>query len=344
MVVRILNGNAELLAAPLALGQKIVVRADKQAPLLAMTEVELDIELGHSAKVSEIEGTTIPKDWENASETIGFMKEGRVIVIGQTDIGKSTLCTYLANKLFREDESVALIDADIGQADIGPPATIGIARPQRYISSLGDLEPERLLFVGHTSPGHVERKLISGISKLLGESAESISIVNTDGWVLDPEAISYKVRLIESLNPDLVIGLSSDSELTAIMSASKAKCLILSGAKEALKRSQSNRRDLRTAGYRRYLYGGSVHTLPVGAVRLVVPNDLRTVELGPDGVRNALLGILNRDGYAIGIGVLLNVGPKVIQFYSRNISGVDGIEVGYVRVNPSGEELGFLDI
>ena len=48
------------------------------------------------------------------------------LVLGASDTGKTTLVETLAGKL-AEAGPVAVVDADIGQSHIGPPATVGWA-------------------------------------------------------------------------------------------------------------------------------------------------------------------------------------------------------------------------
>src|SRR5918999_822328 len=50
------------------------------------------------------------------------------MVIGEGDTGKTTLVTALANALVERGFRVAVLDADLGQSEIGPPTTIGLGR------------------------------------------------------------------------------------------------------------------------------------------------------------------------------------------------------------------------
>jgi polynucleotide 5'-hydroxyl-kinase GRC3/NOL9 len=42
-----------------------------------------------------------------------------VMVVGAVDTGKTTFCTCLARALFERGMKVAVVDADLGQSDIG---------------------------------------------------------------------------------------------------------------------------------------------------------------------------------------------------------------------------------
>lgn len=69
--------------------------------------------------------------------------KGRVIVIGGSDTGKTTLCRWLLSKL-PEQTRPALVDSDIGQSTVGPPACIGwrkAGRTEYQFTFTGDITP-----------------------------------------------------------------------------------------------------------------------------------------------------------------------------------------------------------
>ena len=223
--INLLEGQASILAAPLNPNRRTLIANQKQLPIEAESEAVLEIDFERPAGLFEIEGSTIPVSWKASADTLLDMGEGKVMVIGATDVGKSTLCAYLTNRLIAHGRSVRLVDADIGQTDLGPPTTIGTALPTRLITSLSELTPDSMLFIGHTSPTRVEAKLIDSVQKLSTDIDGAVTIVNTDGWVLEPAAIYFKTRLISSLKPDLVLGLAKGNELQPILTSSRAESM-----------------------------------------------------------------------------------------------------------------------
>jgi polynucleotide 5'-hydroxyl-kinase GRC3/NOL9 len=70
-------------------------------------------------------------------------EHGRIIVIGGSDTGKTTLCRWLLTKLPQQARP-ALVDSDIGQSTVGPPSCIGwrFAGATDYqFSFTGDITP-----------------------------------------------------------------------------------------------------------------------------------------------------------------------------------------------------------
>src|SRR5437867_335799 len=77
---------------------------------------------------------------------------GRVFVLGAVDSGKTTFARRLAMAAVEAGQTVALVDADVAQATIGAPGTVGL----KLVSGAEDLDegasPDAMAFVGVTSP------------------------------------------------------------------------------------------------------------------------------------------------------------------------------------------------
>src|SRR5205807_5836674 len=94
-------------------------------------------------------------DW-NAALARSAAITGTVALIGPPDSGKSTFALALANRVAEAGRAAAVIDADVGQSEIGPPGAIGMARIDRAVGALSDLRVRGLAFVGDISPfGHI---------------------------------------------------------------------------------------------------------------------------------------------------------------------------------------------
>lgn len=340
----LLSGNASILGARIDTNRRIVITREKQLPIEAESEADLDILSGNHGRVTEVEGSTIPNSWTAASESLARLGQGKIIVIGSSDVGKSTFCTYLANSMLKEGIGIRILDGDIGQADIGPPTTIGSASPTGPIYSLTDLNPDALLFLGDTTPGRVETKLIEGIQRLAAFGHGALTIINTDGWALGQQAVSYKIKLVEIVQPDLVIGISASNELRPILESSRAKYLQVHPSEQVLPRTRSDRRQLRTFQYRKFLDGATAKTISTRAVLLKSPNgqipprDSKYTEYA-----GLIAGLLDERGFMLEIGVTLNLDPEFLRIFTRSIDKVREVEFGQVRLTPNGVELGYVD-
>lgn len=123
------------------------------------------------------------------------------VVCGAKDMGKSTFCRYLINRLLSKYRRVAYIETDVGQSEFTPSGLLSL----HYLTSpvLGppfthqQLEPERSLFFGSTSSRNNPDYYIECIFELVDhykqdqaqvseveDEAEWIPlVVNTQGWV-----------------------------------------------------------------------------------------------------------------------------------------------------------------
>jgi len=140
----------------------------------------------------------------------------KILFIGGTDTGKTTLIKDIANFLFGK-EDVYIFDCDIGQSHVGPPTTIGYAKVENKIENFY-LNPEKFYFVGSITPSSAIIEFITGIIKIdkyLNEKKGKI-LIDTTGYIRDEIALSLKINKIEILRPDFVILLEKENELKRI--------------------------------------------------------------------------------------------------------------------------------
>jgi polynucleotide 5'-hydroxyl-kinase GRC3/NOL9 len=138
-----------------------------------------------------------------------------IFVIGAKDTGKTTLIKDLANACFQQGYSVGVIDADVGQSDIGPPTTIGLGTVGNQLERLGDAMLRSFSFVGATSPkGHLLPMLI-GVRQML-DRALSLNVqkifIDTTGLVSGRLGSLLKESKIALVQPDLIICLQNNDE------------------------------------------------------------------------------------------------------------------------------------
>lgn len=348
--VRMISGEATALGKPFDRHARTIIGSEKQLPIESLSEADLQIALGDSGGVEESEGSTIPKSWRLAVDALLEMHEGTVAVIGGTDVGKSTFCVYVCNMLINVGMNLRIIDADIGQADIGPPGTISLAAPTRCLTSLVDLRASKLLFMGHVTPSYVEQRLFEGIGRLtdIDRERRSLTLINTDGWIIGSDAVAYKTSLISSLKPDLAIGISTDdcvSELQSILSISKQRSMLVQAAKKALRRSRSDRRLLRQSKFRRFLDNAGVTQIPLNAAHIWKPRNFPPLQLNvlnPE-FKNLLVGLSDQDGFLLQIGILIEVDGRSLRIFSRSAEHVRNVEFGYVHLLQDGTEIGYVD-
>ncbi len=148
--------------------------------------------------------------------------EGTLVVIGDSNTGKSTLARYLFQRLAQRGRRIAYLDLDVGQSTLGLPTTLNLGLATR--AGDGAFPPQgqgAAFFVGATSPrGHMLPALVG--AHLLQEKgyqwgAEAI-VVDTTGLVDEAQGgKALKEWKIELLAPSLVVGLQRNQELEPIL-------------------------------------------------------------------------------------------------------------------------------
>lgn len=214
-------------------------------------------------KASPQEIGTAPQ-WENVFHSV-LRNPGIVLSLGEADSGKSTFLLWLCNRLLREGMRVAVVDADVGQSEIGPPTTVGVAIPHHQVRRFSDLSPLAFAFVGSISPsGHLLETLIAS-KKMVDRAARDgarVILVNTTGLVTGEAGISLKQGKIELLSPRHLVAFPRGQEMVPILSPYRhftgVAIHLLSIHPQVRRKSPQERAAFRALRFKEYFSGGSV--------------------------------------------------------------------------------------
>ncbi|MBI3454774.1 MAG: hypothetical protein HY002_03155 [Candidatus Rokubacteria bacterium] len=200
------------------------------------------------------------------------------LVIGETDSGKTSFTTFLAGTLLERGYSVGVVDADLGQSDIGPPTTVGLGRIRAPVARLADAEVAGLYFVGSTSPqGHLLPTVLG--TRLMVQKALRLGldrvIVDTSGLIQGEMGRLLKQHKIELVEPDLVLCLQRNGECEHILrpyeGGTRPAIMRLASSGATRRRSQEERRQHRERSLQAYFTGARPLSLDLGRVILRQP-------------------------------------------------------------------------
>jgi len=339
--VALLEGSAEVLGAPMRTNERVVVRAEGRIPIDVAEDSTFELSIGHSGRCERLEVGTVPQGWREAVGSILRMGGVMVAIVGPTDVGKSTFTTLLANSMLSRDGGVAILDGDIGQADLGPPGAVALAFAGRPSMRLSEIRPDRLAFTGFTSPSVLPSKVIYSLKRLCHLAGrDRPSVVNTDGWVAEG-GVEYKVDMIEVLGADIVVGIGGEDAVGPILDSCGRRGIRLEPAEAARERSKEERRAYREYRYRAFLEGASYLTVRYADVEV---RDFKGDTLPLDSLVQytaRLVGVIDEEGWLREIGVLRDVdeGAGTITIYTR-AKEARKVEVGLVGINEAGKEIG----
>lgn len=260
-----------------------------------------------------------PPQWLALSEKL--LKGRIILVLGSVDTGKTTLITYLANFLVKRGKRVAIVDADVGQSDIGPPTTIGLGLVESPIKKMREAKRLAMYFVGAISPeGHL-LPMVVGTKKMVekGLSFADLVLIDTTGLVQGAKGQALKHHKIELVNPDRIIVLQKERELEPLIAPFEKRIHRLGVAKQIRNKTKEERRKRREEGVFDYFKDSEVLEVHLGNQKtedrskmsevshqsLVISHQSSVFPLGDaDYFKNLLLGLISAEGELLELGVV----------------------------------------
>ncbi len=234
----------------------------------------------------------ISSAWQATADRLCAADWRRVVVLGARDRGKSTFCRYLAQRLADQAGTVGVLDCDLGQKLVGPPACVTLA----FADPRGALDLARLRFVGETNPVLAMAGVIASVARLAGQAGGHQLVVNTSGLIGGP-GLALKRWKLDALYPDWVVALAESDELEPILRPLPPDRLVrLAPSPAARRKSEGARARSRREGLADALAGA-------------VPQRLREVAFeellrDPTPVGPRLCGLADEHGEDLGIGVV----------------------------------------
>ncbi|MCS6937008.1 MAG: Clp1/GlmU family protein [Candidatus Bipolaricaulota bacterium] len=230
-----------------------------------------------------------------------------MIFLGATDTGKTTLVHKLHQQL-----GGSILDADLGQSTIGPPACVSVGVPGRSDASF---------FVGDISPRGCWEQVIDGVVYCL-HRAERPCLIDTDGYVEGPEARAYKRALVQAVRPDLLVLLPRSKELEDFKNL--ASRVIEVAAQNVGRKSVTRRIWAREEAFRHYFSQAQRRCWERRG--LAVPSTIEPEDL--------LVG-LSWQGHFVGLGVLKALTDEHVEILTP-VAQADALELGRLRVREDG--------
>ena len=315
----------------------------------------------------------IPPEWEAAASEIFERRLRTVLVIGDSAVGKSSFCRYLMEALLARPAEVAFVDADIGQSNLGPPATITLGYPFSPVD-FSAVPPAAYYFVGSTGPIGRFLPLVIGTANLAREARTAFVIIDTTGLVHESGRVLKNYK-IDSVRPDVIVTLERRNELAPIRMANRNVPIIrIEPSRKAHGKHDYEKIEVRRQSYARHFsratllqlsleslvfqrtllftgkpieIDGAIHAeqssegiLVVGAPATPPPGS-KVLPLGFE--RNLLCGVADATGRCLGLGIIEHIdfaGRTLALTTAVERAGVRIVQFGDVYVTPEGGELG----
>jgi polynucleotide 5'-hydroxyl-kinase GRC3/NOL9 len=248
----------------------------------------------------------IPAAWPSSLAEV--TSASVVLVIGAAEAGKTTFTTWLANHLRAHGERVGIVDADVGQSEIGPPTTVGLGAVERPLTRIGDADVVAIEFVGVTSPGKRPWQVAEATGRLVHAARARFTrvIVDTSGFVSGGFAAAVKQRKVAAADPDVVVAIQVADECEHILrgldARARPRVVRLPAVRGTRPRSAADRRRHRQGALVRYFEKARAVTLDTKrvSVRTVTGDAVDVAAILP----GTLVGVQDTDGVTRGLGVV----------------------------------------
>jgi len=158
-------------------------------------------------------------EWLSAFDQI-IEEGGVVMMLGAVDTGKTTFSTLLVNRALENGRRPCVVDADIGQSEIGPPACVGYGTPIQPIRSLSEVPVTGLEFVGATTPRDVLLEHVIAAQSAATKVSQvdtDLTIVDTTGLIHGAAARRLKQSKLDILKPRHIVSLQRKEECEALL-------------------------------------------------------------------------------------------------------------------------------
>jgi polynucleotide 5'-kinase involved in rRNA processing len=231
-----------------------------------------------------------------------------------------------------------VVDADVGQSEIGPPTTVGLGRVAARIDRLSEATRVALQFVGVSSPARDIRGVAEATRRMTerarGEGLDRV-LVDTSGLVAGWPGALLKQRKVEAVDPDLLLVLQRAEECEAIARrydrAERPRVVRLAAQGRPRSRSQAVRRQHRIAALDRYLAPARMVSLRLPGLTVRTPADLPI-----DACVDALCGLDDARGDTLALGVVATITGERLELLAPLASTATVVDVRVGRERRDG--------
>ncbi|MFP3172702.1 MAG: Clp1/GlmU family protein [Acidilobus sp.] len=310
-MIAVSDGGLKLMGGPVTAGSSITVPVGRAVIVEGDGEVEIS---GGQLGQCDPDGL---KALESLIDELRGAR--RVVLVGPTDSGKSTLAAYLYNS----GAVNSIISTDVGQNEVYCPGFEALSMPPRPFTP-GSSAPEPLsaCLVGDYTPRGLEARYLACAIRLSRLSGSFV--VDTDGWA-SGEGAELKAALALAVGADAVVAIGLDQGSLSILRHEMAGPLVVAPRLAPAGKSQAERRTNRDR---------LLASCMMGSRRRVLSLDGLLVEgREPEAWEGLLVGLRDAGGDHFAV---VERGPSrsgSITVLTQHMGSVEFIRLGRARVD-----------
>jgi polynucleotide 5'-kinase involved in rRNA processing len=257
------------------------------------------------------------------------------MLMGGVDTGKTTLALQAARLAIAAGRSVALVDADVGNSTVGPPACVGL----KVIRSNADFEtvatPDSLHFVGTITPARLVLQQVVATAAMVDEAraVADLVILDTTAVVSGVAGETLKYHKAELCRPDKVVALQRGGEMEPVVGMLRRflglDVTVAPSDPNLNPVSPDERARRRTALFAEAL----APPLERWKVRPTVFAPTLPVGLNLGRLHHVLVGVQDEGGGCLGLGILIHEDDS-LRVMTNVGEGMKGLRLGSMRLDP----------
>lgn len=225
------------------------------------------------------------------------------LILGGTDTGKTTFTATLGCRLAGAC-SVAIVDADVGQSHIGPPATVGWALLDSRQSDLSQLAVGGMSFVGDVTPVRHLLQFTAAVAKCCRCASQSadIVLVDTPGFIKGGAACALWWTVQQVIEPQLILALQREAELSEILTGLQrpdAEVKLIRTPGQIPTKSPQRRQSYRRSRFQSYFDGSGLYNILLSDIAIQSAGSIRTRRL-----IGRLVSLRDAKGRELALGVI----------------------------------------
>jgi polynucleotide 5'-kinase involved in rRNA processing len=257
------------------------------------------------------------------------------MLVGSVDTGKTTLAVNAARLALGAGRTVAIVDADVGNSTIGPPACVGL-KVLRAPEDLDDIgTPDRLHFVGTITPARLVLQQVVATAAMVDQArmVADLVIIDTTPVVSGVAGETLKYHKAELCRPDKVIALQRGGEMEPVVGMLRRflglEVTVTPADTNVIPLSPDARAQKRTEAFARAL----APPLDRWKVRPTVFAPTLPMGLNLGRLDHVLVGVQDEGGGCLGLGILSNE-EDGLRVMTNTGEGMKGLRLGSMKLDP----------
>jgi polynucleotide 5'-kinase involved in rRNA processing len=267
------------------------------------------------------------------------------MLIGGLDTGKTTVALEAVRLALASGKTPVLVDADLGNSTVGPPACVAI----KVFQSAEDLdrldEPDALHFVGTIIPSRLVLQQVMATTVMAQKAHElgDVVIIDTTAVASGVAGETLKYHKAELCRPDRVIALQRGEEMEPVVGMLRrflgVEVTTASTDPAILPMSPDTRAKKRAEGFAKALRA----PLERWKVRPTVFAPTLPVGLHLERLDGVLVGVQSSGGGCLGLGIL-SYEDDTLRVMTNVGEGMTGLRLGSMRVDPETFDVQMLNL